>query len=164
MLHEVLPLSFVARHFTSALLEGGAPIPLGHYEEESMRQTVVPFRNGIMLAVAAGFAESVGAGGLVIAAHAGITPFIQIVEKNLWLRWRLQFDLEPTPNLIFCAPLSTWIKRRFFPEASRSAWITRARGRVTLAARCTAENAVLAWNAVRRLYWLGSRIPLFTRA
>ena len=36
-----------------------------------MRQTVVPFRNGIMLAVAAGFAESAGASGLVIAAHSG---------------------------------------------------------------------------------------------
>src|SRR5262249_41058606 len=33
--------------------------------------TVVPFRNGIMLSVAAGFAESKGADGLVIAAHAG---------------------------------------------------------------------------------------------
>jgi len=31
----------------------------------------VPFRNGIMLAAAAGFAESAGAGGLVIAAHTG---------------------------------------------------------------------------------------------
>jgi 7-cyano-7-deazaguanine synthase len=32
---------------------------------------VVPFRNGIMLAVAGGFAESTGARGLVIAAHGG---------------------------------------------------------------------------------------------
>ena len=36
-----------------------------------MKKTVVPFRNGIMLAVAAGLAESAGAEGLVIAAHAG---------------------------------------------------------------------------------------------
>jgi 7-cyano-7-deazaguanine synthase len=36
-----------------------------------MRQSVVPFRNGIMLAVAAGYAESIGAQGVVIAAHAG---------------------------------------------------------------------------------------------
>ena len=36
-----------------------------------MKRTVVPFRNGIMLAVACGFAESTDAGGLVIAAHAG---------------------------------------------------------------------------------------------
>ena len=36
-----------------------------------MKQTVVPFRNGIMLSIAAGFAESLEASGLVIAAHAG---------------------------------------------------------------------------------------------
>ena len=69
--HVVIPLKFMAEHFASALLVGGAPIPKGHYEEESMRQTVVPFRNGIMLAIAAGFAESCNAGALVIAAHAG---------------------------------------------------------------------------------------------
>ena len=38
---------------------------------ENMVRTVVPFRNGIMLSIACGFAESIGAGGLVIAAHSG---------------------------------------------------------------------------------------------
>ena len=36
-----------------------------------MKRTVVPFRNGILLAIAAGYAESAGAAGLVIAAHSG---------------------------------------------------------------------------------------------
>ena len=36
-----------------------------------MKQTVVPFRNAIMLSIACGLAESAGAGGLVIAAHGG---------------------------------------------------------------------------------------------
>ena len=36
-----------------------------------MKQTVVPFRNGIMLSIAAGYAESVEADGVVIAAHSG---------------------------------------------------------------------------------------------
>jgi len=36
-----------------------------------MKKTVVPFRNGIMLSIAGGFAESKGANGLVIAAHSG---------------------------------------------------------------------------------------------
>lgn len=70
--HLVVPLEFMGRHFKSGLLagdEGG--VPEGHYEEATMKQTVVPFRNGIMLAIAAGLAESQGAQGLVIAAHAG---------------------------------------------------------------------------------------------
>lgn len=69
--HVTVRLPFIAEQFASHLLQGGAEIPKGHYEEESMKQTVVPFRNGIMLSIAAGFAESKGATGLVIAAHAG---------------------------------------------------------------------------------------------
>jgi len=69
--HQMIPLSFMNELFTSHLLASGGEIPDGHYEEETMKQTVVPFRNGIMLAIAGGYAESSGAAGLVIAAHAG---------------------------------------------------------------------------------------------
>jgi 7-cyano-7-deazaguanine synthase len=69
--HEVIALEFINRLFQSDLLESGGAIPDGHYAEESMKQTVVPFRNGILLAIAAGYAESIGAQGLVIAAHGG---------------------------------------------------------------------------------------------
>jgi 7-cyano-7-deazaguanine synthase len=69
--HRVIALGFVGELFKSDLLASGGAIPDGHYEEPSMKQTVVPFRNGIMLAVAGGYAESIGAEALVIAAHAG---------------------------------------------------------------------------------------------
>lgn len=57
--------------FSSALLSGQGEIPEGHYQAENMRQTVVPFRNGIMLSIAAGYAESIGADVVSIGAHAG---------------------------------------------------------------------------------------------
>ncbi len=69
--HEVIALDFVIRLFTSDLLKSGGEIPEGHYEAANMKQTVVPFRNAILLSIACGFAESVGAEGLVIAAHGG---------------------------------------------------------------------------------------------
>jgi 7-cyano-7-deazaguanine synthase len=69
--HRVIQLGFVGQLFKSALLQSGGPIPDGHYEEQTMKQTVVPFRNGIMLSIAGGFAESIGAEALLIAAHAG---------------------------------------------------------------------------------------------
>jgi 7-cyano-7-deazaguanine synthase len=69
--HRVIRLDFVGELFKSDLLKSGGAIPAGHYEEHTMKSTVVPFRNGIMLSIAAGFAESKGASGLVIAAHAG---------------------------------------------------------------------------------------------
>lgn len=69
--HQVIALDFIGRHFRSDLLTSGGVIPEGHYADENMQRTVVPFRNGVMLAVAAGFAESAGAEALVIAAHSG---------------------------------------------------------------------------------------------
>jgi len=69
--HEVVALDFMGELFQSHLLKNGGEIPKGHYEEATMKQTVVPLRNGIMLTVAAGFAESIGAEGVLIAAHAG---------------------------------------------------------------------------------------------
>lgn len=69
--HEIVDLDFIRRAFKSDLLQSGGAIPQGHYAEDNMKSTVVPFRNGIMLAIAAGYAESVGAKGIVIAAHSG---------------------------------------------------------------------------------------------
>jgi len=69
--YQIINLDFISRLFKSDLLISGGDIPEGHYEDESMKSTVVPFRNGIMLAIAAGYAESIEASGLVIAAHAG---------------------------------------------------------------------------------------------
>src|SRR4051812_47067155 len=59
--HRTIQLAFVGQLFKSDLLKSGGAIPDGHYEEQTMKQTVVPFRNGIMLAIAGGFAESIEA-------------------------------------------------------------------------------------------------------
>lgn len=69
--HETVHLDFMDRLFASDLLNSGGEIPDGHYEEANMQRTVVPFRNGIMLSIAAGVAESVEANAVVIAAHSG---------------------------------------------------------------------------------------------
>ncbi len=66
-----LDLRGVFRGMQSSLLSGADAVPTGEYAEENMKSTVVPFRNGIFLAVAAGMAESLGVEALVIAAHAG---------------------------------------------------------------------------------------------
>lgn len=69
--HHTVTLDFMDRLFKSDLLLSGGTIPDGHYAEPTMKQTVVPFRNGIMLSIAAGFAESIDAEAVVIAAHSG---------------------------------------------------------------------------------------------
>lgn len=69
--HIVIPLDFMGRYFRSSLLSGADAIPEGHYDDENMRSTVVPFRNGIMLAIACGLAESHGLRHVMIANHSG---------------------------------------------------------------------------------------------
>ena len=64
-------LDFILNDFKSDLLLKGGPIPKGHYEHESMKSTVVPFRNGIMLSIAAGYAESIDAEQIAIGSHYG---------------------------------------------------------------------------------------------
>lgn len=69
--YAVLDLTQAFEGFKSHLLAGQADVPDGHYTAPSMSKTVVPFRNGIMLSVAAGYAESRGYDILLIGAHAG---------------------------------------------------------------------------------------------
>lgn len=69
--HIVIPLEFMGHYFRSSLLSGADDIPEGHYEDENMKSTVVPFRNGIMLAVACGLAESRDLRHVLIANHGG---------------------------------------------------------------------------------------------
>ena len=69
--HIVIPLDFMAKYFKSSLLEGAEAIPEGHYAAENMKSTVVPFRNGIMLSIACGLAESRNLDSVLIANHFG---------------------------------------------------------------------------------------------
>lgn len=69
--HIVIKLDFMCRYFKSSLFEGAGAVPEGHYDDDNMKSTVVPFRNGIMLSVAAGIAESNGLRYLMIANHGG---------------------------------------------------------------------------------------------
>lgn len=69
--HIVIPLKFMGEYFESSLLSGADAIPEGHYADENMKSTVVPFRNGIMLSVACGLAESRGLKHVMLANHSG---------------------------------------------------------------------------------------------
>jgi len=66
-----IDLGFIGRYFESSLLSAPEDVPEGHYEDDNMRSTVVPFRNGIMLSIAAGIAESRGLKAVMIANHGG---------------------------------------------------------------------------------------------
>ena len=69
--NTLISLDFISQYFKSDLLKSGGEIPEGMYNEDNMKSTVVPFRNGIMLAIAAGFAESNDIDILLLGNHSG---------------------------------------------------------------------------------------------
>jgi 7-cyano-7-deazaguanine synthase len=69
--HQIVPLEFIPGLFKSALLCTGSPIPEGPYSVDTMTQTIVPFRNAILMGIATGYAESIGASEVVLASHGG---------------------------------------------------------------------------------------------
>ena len=91
--HTILPLPFINDLFNSTLLQSGGELPEGHYEDESMKQTVVPNRNMIMLSIAAGLAISQKRTELFYGAHGGdhaIYPdcrpaFVEAMKETLTL-------------------------------------------------------------------------------
>jgi 7-cyano-7-deazaguanine synthase len=68
--HKVIDAREVFKDMTSSLL-GDGDIPHGHYEDETMKSTVVPFRNGIMLSILTGIAESNELNCVMLASHKG---------------------------------------------------------------------------------------------
>ena len=64
-------ISNIMNSFNSALFKDGEDIPEGHYNDESMKKTVVPGRNLIFSSIMAGLAESVGADYIGLGVHSG---------------------------------------------------------------------------------------------
>jgi len=69
-----IKLPFIAELFSSSLLSSGDPIPEGPYSKELLSSTIVPFRNGIFLSIAVGYAENLHIDKVLIASHAGDHP------------------------------------------------------------------------------------------
>lgn len=69
--YKVIKLDFNSMGITSNLLKNGGNIPIGSYVKKDMEKTVVPFRNGIMLSIAIGIAESKHYNKILIANHSG---------------------------------------------------------------------------------------------
>jgi 7-cyano-7-deazaguanine synthase len=80
----------------SSLLDKNINVPEGHYADASMKSTVVPFRNAIMLSYAVAMAESEGFNSVAIGNHTGdhaiypdcrksfITSFSDAVETGTY--------------------------------------------------------------------------------
>ena len=69
--HQIIDLKAIGAALTGSALTDDIDVPDGHYEEESMRVTVVPNRNAILLTVAFGVAAANGDNAVATAVHGG---------------------------------------------------------------------------------------------
>jgi 7-cyano-7-deazaguanine synthase len=69
--HQIIDITEIGRHLTGSALTDNVDVPDGHYAEETMKATVVPNRNAIMLAIAFGLAAAQKADAVATAVHGG---------------------------------------------------------------------------------------------
>ena len=104
---------------SGSALTGSGPVPHGHYADESMRSTVVPARNLVLLSLAAAVAVREGAAAVAYAAHAGdhaVSPdcrpgFVEAARQVL-----ARCDYRPVSLL---TPFVGWAKADVVAEGHR---------------------------------------------
>ncbi len=69
--HHVVDLRSVGAALSGSALTDDVDVPDGHYQQDTMRVTVVPNRNAIMLTVGFGMAAAQGASAVAAAVHGG---------------------------------------------------------------------------------------------
>ena len=68
---HLIDMRGIGAHLTGSALTDDVEVPDGHYAEETMKSTVVPNRNAIMLTVAFGLAAAQKADAVATAVHGG---------------------------------------------------------------------------------------------
>ena len=75
--HQIIKLDGLQQLLNSALVEGGKDVPEGHYEQDNMKETVVPNRNKIFSSIIQAVALSIATKGekqevhIALGIHAG---------------------------------------------------------------------------------------------
>lgn len=111
--HLVIEVDFMEQYFKSSLLKNGfEEIPEGHYAADNMKSTVVPFRNGIMLSIAAGVAESEALEYVLMANHSGDHFIYPDCRPEFVEAMGQAICLGTTNNVKLLAPYTSWSKRQ----------------------------------------------------
>jgi 7-cyano-7-deazaguanine synthase len=105
--------------FSGSALTHDCEMPAGHYTDESMRATVVPNRNMVMLAIATSVAIQNGSGAVAYAAHADDRGVYPDCRPPFIAAMREAMSLCDWSHLTLLAPFAEWSKRDIYKEALR---------------------------------------------
>jgi len=111
--HRIADLRGISALFGhSGLTDSGTEVPEGHYEEDSMKQTVVPNRNMILISVATAWAITKEAEAIAYAAHSG--------DHAIYPDCRVEFADALDDAIRLCDWSSVWLYRPFVDMSKQS--------------------------------------------
>jgi 7-cyano-7-deazaguanine synthase len=119
--HDIIDITDIGRRLTDSALTGGTEVPDGHYAEETMRSTIVPNRNAIMLTIAFGIAAARGAEAVAAAVHGGdhfIYPDCRPAFVEAFASMQ-RMALDGVADIAFATPFLRWSKADIVHEGAR---------------------------------------------
>lgn len=119
--HSIIDITSIGAQLSGSALTGTIDVPDGHYAEESMKITVVPNRNAIMLSIAYGIASARRLDAVAAAFHGGDhfiypdcrPPFIAAFENMQ------HHALEGLSQIKLSAPFLTMTKADIVAEGAK---------------------------------------------
>jgi 7-cyano-7-deazaguanine synthase len=119
--HDIVDITDIGRRLTGSALTDDTQVPDGHYAEATMRATIVPNRNAIMLTIAFGVAAARRAEAVAAAVHGGdhfIYPDCRpsFVEAFAAMQ---RMALDGFAQIAFETPFLCWSKADIVREAAR---------------------------------------------
>lgn len=102
--HQIFPVGISALAPTSSLTNPDIEVPHGHYEEESMKATVVPNRNMTFISLAVASAMAMGGGKVVVGVHDGDHAVYADCRREFINSMRTSIDLATEGAVELVAP------------------------------------------------------------
>lgn len=144
--HKVLDIRSLQAVMAGSALTGGGAVPEGHYEEESMKSTVVPNRNMILLSLATGYAVTVQADAVWFGAHGGDHAIYPDCRPEFVEKMDAVCRVANYEPVAVEAPTFVPARRTSSPMAWPWNWTTARPGPVTTVARRPVACVVPASN------------------
>lgn len=108
--HRIIDIRAISALLSGSSLTDDIAVPEGHYEDQSMRVTVVPNRNMIMLSLAIGWAVSIGASQVVYGAHGGDHAIYPDCRPDFVARMNAVAAVANYEAVVISAPFLHWSK------------------------------------------------------
>lgn len=114
--HKIIDIGQINQLLAGSSLTDNIQVPEGHHEDQSMRSTVVPNRNMIMLSLAIGYAVSVRATKVAYGAHGGDHAIYPDCRPDFVAKMNAVAAVANYDPVVISAPYLHWTKTEILRE------------------------------------------------